>query len=114
MSARAAFATVATAVAALPLVPWGDGPLRRLAGGGGDGPDPRFDVPLDASALRATSVPLGSTYFVSAQEYSPLVQGNAKAAAQLYLARGLPVQEASRARFAVRVQGERLVVGGLR
>lgn len=114
MSARATLAGVAAAVFALALVPWADSPLRRLAGGEGDGPDPRFDVPLDASAVRETSLPTGTTYFVSAPERSPLVQGNAKAAAQLYLAAGLPVQEASRARFAIRIEGERLVVTGLR
>lgn len=114
MSARSALAAVAAAVLALALVPWSDSPLRRLAGGEGDGSDPQFDVALDAAALRDASVPNGTTYFVSAQERSPLVQGNAKAAAQLYLARGLPVQEAARARFAVRVEGARLVIAGLR
>jgi hypothetical protein len=94
----------------LALAPWAGSPLRRLAGGEGDGPAPRFDVPLDARALRDEPLAVGTTYVVSAQEQSPLVQGNAKAAAQLYLARGLPVQDASRARFGVAVADGRLVI----
>jgi hypothetical protein len=110
VSARAVFAGVAAAVLALALVPWADSPLRRLAGGEGDGPAPRFDVRLDASALREERLPVGTRYFVSAQEESPLAQGNAKAAAQLYLARGLPVQDPSSARFAVAIADGRIVI----
>ena len=97
MSARAAFAAVGAVVAALALVPWADSPLRRLAGGEGDGPEPRFDVPLDASALETSSLPDGTLYATRAPDESPLVQGNLKAAAQLYLARHLPVQDPRRA-----------------
>jgi hypothetical protein len=97
------------------FVPWNDNPLYRLAGGEGSGPDPIFDAPLNPAALREMDdPPLGATYFVSAQEHSPLVQGNVKAAGQLYLARGLPVQEASRARFAVAVRNWRIVIEPLR
>lgn len=80
-------------------VPWSDGPLRRLAGGEGEGRDPAFDVRLDPSALRneGERLPLGLRYYLDAARTSPLVQGNAKAAGQLYLARQLPVQDPRRA-----------------
>ena len=97
MSARAAFAAVAAVVALLALVPWGDSPLRRLAGGEGDGPEPRFDVPLDPQLLKESSLPDGTLYTTRAPDESPLVQGNLKAAGQLYLARHLPVQDSRRA-----------------
>lgn len=97
MSARAAFAAVAAAVSLLALVPWAGSPLRRLAGGEGDGPDPRFDVPLDAGVLKGTSLPEGTLYATQAPDASPLVQGNLKAAAQLYLAHLVPVQDPRRA-----------------
>ena len=97
MSARAAFAAVAAAVGVAALVPWADSPLRRLAGGEGDGPDPRFDVPLDPRVLKESSLPDGTLYATSAPDESPLVQGNLKAAGQLYLASLLPVQDARRA-----------------
>ncbi len=83
---------------ALALVPWAGSPLRRLAGGEGDGPDPRFDVPLDARTMNsaADSLPPGSLYATIATAESPLVQGNLKAAGQLYLWRQLPVQDVAR------------------
>ncbi len=97
MSARAAFAAVAAAVLLLALVPWAGSPLRRLSGGEGDGPDPRFDVPLDPRALKNDSLPDGTLYATRAPDQSPLVQGNLKAASQLYLAHLLPVQDPRRA-----------------
>lgn len=98
MSARAAFAAVAAAVLLLALVPWAGSPLRRLAGGEGDGPDARFDVPLDARALRgaAERVRPGEEYATQWPGGSPLEQGNLKAAGQLYLAHALPVLDAER------------------
>ncbi len=99
MSARRAFAGTAVAVIALAAVPWSDGPLRRLAGGEGDGRDPQFDVAIDPHTLRqlARDLPEDSSYATLAPDESPLVQGNLKAAAQLYLARQLAVQDATRA-----------------
>ena len=96
MSARAAFAAVAVAVLAAAAVPRSDGPLRRLAGGNGDGPDPTFDVPLDPAPLRlaASVLPDDGRYETSAPDESPLVQGNLKAATQLYLSRQLPTHRA--------------------
>jgi hypothetical protein len=96
VSARAWFAVVAIAVLAAAAVPWSDGPFRRLAGGEGDGPEPTFDVPLDPTPLQRAGVrlPDDARYETSAPDESPLVQGNLKAAAQLYLSRQLPVHDA--------------------
>jgi hypothetical protein len=116
VSARAAFAAAAAVVLAAALVPWADGPLRRLAGGEGDGPQPRLDVPLDTRALRELGprLPLGTTYLLGAANATPLEQGNLKAAAQLYLARGLPVQDAADAQLLVDLRDGRVVVERLR
>jgi len=106
VSARRALAVAAVVVLAAAAVPWSDGPLRRLAGGEGDGRDPRFDVRLDPTVLRAEGelLPSGLRYYLDAAGTSPLVQGNAKAAGQLYLARQLPVQDPrlAEARFGYR------------
>ena len=98
MSARSALAAAAAVVLALALVPWADSPLRRLAGGEGDSPNPRFDVPLDADALRAAeeTVPAGDEYATVWPGGTPLEQGNLKAAGQLYLSRAIPVLDTSR------------------
>ena len=111
MSSRAAFAAAAAAVLAAAVVPWSDGPLRRLAGGEGEGRDPAFDVELDAAALRAAAPLVGdSAYVTEWPGGSPLQQGNLKAAGQLYLARGLPVLERPRAEWIVGVRDGRVVV----
>jgi hypothetical protein len=96
VSARAAFAVVTAAVLAAAAVPWSDGPLQRLAGREGDGPEPTFDVPLDSAPLQRAGARLrdDTRYATSAPDESPLVQGNLKAAAQLYLSRQLPVHDA--------------------
>ena len=95
---------------AIAAVPWSDGPLRRLAGGDGDGPDPTFDVELDSEALRAAAPLVGdSEYLTEWPGGSPLQQGNLKAAGQLYFARGLPVLEHTRAEWIVRVRDGRVV-----
>jgi hypothetical protein len=86
----------------LALVPRpSDSPLGRLANVDGDGPDPRFDAPLDAGAIRRASriVPDDETYLAAAPGADPLLQGNLKAAAQLYLAPSLPVQDLNRAQW---------------
>jgi hypothetical protein len=92
VSARAGFAAAAAVVLALGLVPWSESPLRRLAGGEGDGPDARFDVPLDPAPLRALAevTPDDTEYVTEAPGGTPLEQGNLKAAGQLYLAAQLP------------------------
>lgn len=110
MWARAA--ALGCAVVALGFVPWADNPLYRLAGGEGDGPDARFDVPLDPAPLRAfgEAAPADTTYFVDATNESPLLQGNLKAAGQLYLPQLLPVLDPSRATAFVRYRNGRITV----
>jgi hypothetical protein len=94
-----------------------DAPLGRVANLEGDGPNPRFDAQLDARALRRAGrlVPDDETYLAAAPEADPLLQGNLKAAAQLYLAPSLPVQSLERAQWVLAylegepdVQGRRL------
>ncbi len=87
----------AAAVLVLAAVPWTDSPLRRLAGGEGDGRDPAFDVALNPAPLRDLCDAKIRSYYVDAHTETPLAQGNAKAAGQLYLACGVPVQDPRRA-----------------
>ena len=100
-AARAALLALCALVVAVLLVLPGpaDSPLGRLANVEGDGPDPHFDLPLDAAAIRRAGrlVPDDETYLAAAPGADPLVQGNLKAAAQLYLAPSLPVQGLDRA-----------------
>lgn len=106
MSAKRALAAAAVVVLAAAAVPWSDGPLRRLAGGEGEGPDPTFDVELDGDALRAPAPAVdGSEYVTDWPGGSPLEQGNLKAAGQLYFSRGLPVLDSSRAEWILAVRG---------
>jgi hypothetical protein len=110
VSSRAAFASAAAAVLAVATVPWSDGPLRRLAGGDGEGRDPTFDVELDAAALRAAAPLVGDSEYVTEWPGgSPLQKGNLKAAGQLYFARGFPVLERTRAEWIVGVLDGRVV-----
>jgi hypothetical protein len=93
------------------IVPWSEWPLLRLAGGEGDGRDPTFDVELDGDALRAATPVVGdSRYAVDWSNGSPLEQGNLKAAGQLYLSRGVPVLERSRADWILGVRGKSVVL----
>jgi hypothetical protein len=110
MWARAA--ALAAALLALGAVPWSDNPLYRLAGGGGDSSDARFDAPLDPSPLRAfdEGAEPDTPYFVDAAAATPLEQGNLKAAGQLYLAPLLPVLDRSRAETFVRLRDGRILV----
>ena len=92
-------------------VPWTEGPVRRLAGADGDGRDPAFDVELDADALRTAAPLVGdSSYAAGWPGGTPVQQGNLKAAGQLYLARGLPVLDRSRADWLVGVRDGRVVL----
>ena len=111
MSSRPAFAAAVVGVLAVAAVPWSDGPLQRLAGGEGEGRDPTFDVELDGEALRAaTSVVGSSEYATEWPGGSPLEQGNLKAAGQLYLARGVPVLDPSRAAWILGVRDGSVVL----
>jgi hypothetical protein len=115
-AARAALLAACTlTVLGLAIVPRpSDAPLGRLANVEGDGPDPRFDAPLDAAALRRAGrlVPDDETYLAAAPGADPLLQGNLKAAAQLYLAPSMPVQSLQRAEWVLAyLEGEPEIPG---
>jgi hypothetical protein len=78
----------------------------------GDGFYPRWDSALDGSQVAAAAerVQDRDTYFVDAAEQDPVLQGNLKAAAQLYLAPARPVRSPDRADWILRYVGGRLVV----
>lgn len=116
MSARAAFAAAVAGVLGLALVPWTDGPLRRLAGEGESRPSPRFDVPLEIDDLlvREPRVRDGATYLTDASGRTPLEQGNLKAIGQLYLSRALPVQDPTRADWVLSLRGDEVTLGRAR
>jgi hypothetical protein len=99
VSARRPFAAAVLAVVALAAFPSAENPLRRLAGGDGEGPDPSFDVALNPAPLRHLCRTKLATYYVDARTETPLAQGNAKAAGQLYLACSVPVHDPSRAQL---------------
>ena len=101
----------------LALVPAPDrSPLARVVNLDGDGPDPQFDTPLDALGLRRAGalLPDDTTYFVHAPGASPLLQGNLKAATQLFLAPALPVQPPQAARWLVAYDAGGAPIRGLR
>ncbi|HEV8687265.1 MAG TPA: hypothetical protein VGQ84_08305 [Gaiellaceae bacterium] len=109
-SARRSFAAAAAGLLVLTLVPWGESPLRRLAGGDGDGRDPTFDVRMDPAPLRNACRTKIATYYVDAHTETQLAQGNAKAAGQLYLSCSFPVQDPSRAETTLRFRAGRIQV----
>jgi hypothetical protein len=112
-SARAVALAVAAAIVVSPAIP---GPLgepgRRLINADGDGFYPHWDSPLDGEQVTAAAerVPDADTYFVDAAGQDPVLQGNLKAAAQLYLAPARPVRSPDRADWILRYVGGRLVV----
>jgi hypothetical protein len=88
---------LAAVIAALP------GPGRRLAEIPGDGPDPVYDARLPAERIREVGrrLPDDTTYLLRTPGASPLVAGNLKAAAQVFFAPALPVQDSRLARWDV-------------
>ena len=104
---------LAAAALLLALVPWLNTPVARLAAYDGDGPDPRYDAHVDGAALRRAGdvVPDGDTYFLFTPGASPLLAGNLKAAAQLFLSPALPVTDPRRARWVLRYGGRGLPPG---
>lgn len=107
----------AFAVVLLAVIPGpSDSPIGRLANVESDGPDPRYDVALDGAAIRRAGaiVPDDATYAVLAPGASPLLQGNLKAAAQLFLAPALPVQDRREADWIVVYDAPSGLRGGLR
>jgi len=112
-ASRVAAAAVAAAILVSPAVP---GPLgepgRRLANTESDGRDPHWDRPLDGEALRRAGevVPDDVTYVIDAPGEDPVLQGNLKAAAQLFLAPALPVQAPRDAEWVLRYREGRVEV----
>lgn len=74
-----------------------DSPLGRVASLDRDTRDPVWDTSVDGEAVRSAGelLPDDARYFVWAPGASPLLQGNLKAAAQLFLAPALPVRDAA-------------------
>ena len=103
---------VALAVA-LALLP---GPGRRLAQIPGDGPDPRYDAPLPAERVRqaARELPDDARYLLLAPGAAPLAAGNVKAAAQLFFAPAVPVQDPRLADWRVVYAGRAFTLRRLR
>jgi hypothetical protein len=99
---RSALAVAAGVVLAV-LVAATPGPGRRLAEIPGDGPDPRYDVPLPKQAIRETGRGLtkDDTYALQTPGATPLVAGNLKAAGQLFFAPALPVLDVRRADWVI-------------
>jgi hypothetical protein len=91
--APAGAAALATAVAIILPGPLGE-PVRKLAKTDGDGPRPRYSAEVDDAAIRRAGrlLPNDTTYFLWTTGASPLLQGNLKAATELYLGPALPVQ----------------------
>lgn len=91
-------------------------PLGRVASLDADGPDPLYDAPVDAASIRraADLLPAHTTYYVHAPGADPLLQGNLKAAGQLFFAPALPVQDPAAAEWVLSYRAEPLLPPGLR
>lgn len=104
--ARLALLVLGTAlvVALLSVAP---GPQRswvkRVVNAQADGPDPHYDVAIDAAAVRraAKLLPDRTTYVVAVPAGQPVLRGNLRAAAQLFFAPALPVQSPADAHWAL-------------
>jgi hypothetical protein len=104
---------LAAALCVLALVPGLSTPVSRLAAYDGDGPEPLYDARVDASALRRAGdiLPDRTRYYLHTPGASPLLAGNVKAGAQLFLAPALPVRDPREARWVVRYGGSGLPAG---
>ena len=93
MSNKRLLAGVAAATAVLLALPFDANPLRRLANFHADCPDPLYDRPIDGQAVRdaGAALPDDATYILVVRG-DPVLQGNLKAAAQVFFAPALPVQ----------------------
>lgn len=110
---------LAVALAALAglLVPSpANSPLGRLANVDADGPDPRWDTPVDGAAVRRAGelLPDKARYLLWAPGTSPLLQGNLEAATQLLLAPALPVQDPAAAEWVLSYRASPALPPGLR
>lgn len=104
---------LAAAALLLTLVPGLNEPASRLAAYDGDGPDPQYDAVVDGPALRnaARLVPDDASYYLYTPGATPLLAGNLKAAAQLFLSPALPVRDPRAAGWVLRYGGEGLPPG---
>jgi len=85
-------------------------PVGRVASFEADGPDPLYDARVDAAAIRraADLLPDDATYYVHAPGGDPLLQGNLKAAGQLFFTPALPVQDPAAADWVLSYHAKRL------
>jgi hypothetical protein len=112
----ALFPALAAVFALLALVPApARSPLGRVASFDADRPDPRYDAPVDAAAIRraAELLPDDATYYVHAPGVDPLLQGNLKAAGQLFFTPALPVQDPAAAGWVLSYRAEPRLPPGL-
>lgn len=111
---RTLVAALVAATAVAFLLPGVGGPLQRLAKVDGDGPDPRYDIAIDGAAIRraARILPDDARYFVAVGGHDPLEHGNLKAAAQLFFAPALPVQDPAAAGWLLSYHEEPVVPAG--
>jgi hypothetical protein len=100
----------------LALVPGLNTPVSRLAAYDGDGREPLYDANLDAAAIRRAGelLPDDATYAVYAPAARPLLAGNLKAAAQLFLAPALPLHDPRQAEWVLSYGAVTLLPAGLR
>jgi hypothetical protein len=93
-----------------------DSPLGRVASIDGDASEPRWDTPVDGAAVRRAGelLPDDARYYVWAPGASPLLQGNLKSAAQLFLAPALPVQEATEGEWILSYRASATLPDGVR
>jgi hypothetical protein len=111
---RGLLAALVAATGIALLLPGIGGPLRRLAKVDGDGPDPRYEIAIDPGAIRraARILPDDARYFVAVGGRDPLEHGNLKAAAQLFFAPALPVQDPAAAGWLLTYREEPVVPAG--
>lgn len=112
-ASRLAAVAAAAVVLGSAVIPGPPGePARRLLNVDADGRDPRWDRPLDGTSVRRAGsiVPDDSTYLLDVRGADPVLQGNLKAAAQLFLAPALPVQSEANADWVLRLRAGRVVV----
>lgn len=115
-SRAALLLALAATVALLALVPAPSrSPLGRLASFEADGPGPLYDAPVDEAAIRraADLLPDDATYYVYAPQADPLLQGNLKAAGQLFFARALPAQDPAAAEWVLSYRATPRLPSGL-
>jgi hypothetical protein len=99
---------LAVALLLLAAVPGLNAPFARLAAYEGDGREPMYDADVDAQAVRRAGelVPDDARYYLDMPHVSPLLAGNVKAAAQLFLSPALPVRDPRAAGWVLHYGGE--------